>query len=152
LKALAADAVVTAGTNDQGRCILLVERGDGHGWALPGGMVEPGETPPQAAIRELAEETGLAPGRLRRVGDPVPAVRAGPRASDEAWIVTVASRTHLGQYVNWQAGRVMPPAINVVGGIWVVRHGPLQGPVTGHNQNCDNHIDHHNPANVDINA
>ncbi|MFV2087744.1 NUDIX domain-containing protein [Micromonospora sp. LOL_021] len=32
-----------------------------HAWCVPGGHCEPGETPEQAALRELAEETGLRP-------------------------------------------------------------------------------------------
>ncbi len=40
--------------------VLLVQQHYGHRfWSAPGGVVEPGETPVQAAIREAAEETGL---------------------------------------------------------------------------------------------
>jgi 8-oxo-dGTP diphosphatase len=47
--------------NDQpGRPIVLIERRNPpHGWALPGGFVDVGETLEQAAIREALEETGL---------------------------------------------------------------------------------------------
>lgn len=40
--------------------VLLLYRADGEGWATPGGMAEPGETPAETAQRELDEETGLA--------------------------------------------------------------------------------------------
>ncbi len=40
--------------------ILLVRQADTGRWSTPGGVIEPGEAPEQAAIREVHEETGLA--------------------------------------------------------------------------------------------
>ena len=42
----------------QGR-VLLMQRSDNRLWAMPGGMVEVGETAAQAAEREFWEETGV---------------------------------------------------------------------------------------------
>jgi 8-oxo-dGTP pyrophosphatase MutT (NUDIX family) len=44
--------------DDAGR-LLLQEQADGEGWSLPGGAIEPGESPTQALRREVLEETGL---------------------------------------------------------------------------------------------
>ena len=38
--------------------VLFVEHPE-RGWEIPGGHVEPGETPDEAMLRELYEETGL---------------------------------------------------------------------------------------------
>ncbi|MGD8329408.1 MAG: NUDIX hydrolase [Acidobacteriota bacterium] len=42
-----------------GGIVLVERRNRPHGWALPGGFVEYGETVEQAAVREAREETGL---------------------------------------------------------------------------------------------
>lgn len=93
---LMADALATVTCYLGIRYLLMVERGDGYGWAVPGGHVEPGETGPAAAVRELAEETGLTvPARAAKAMPPryVP----DPRASDEAWAVTVPVHIELGK-------------------------------------------------------
>lgn len=52
-----------------GRLLMVRVRGRDC-WELPGGTIEPGETPRRAAARELWEESGqrVAPERLRFVG------------------------------------------------------------------------------------
>jgi ADP-ribose pyrophosphatase YjhB (NUDIX family) len=44
---------------DQDGRVLLVKPTDKDGWDLPGGYVEPGERPKQAARREVREELGI---------------------------------------------------------------------------------------------
>jgi 8-oxo-dGTP diphosphatase len=96
-------------TDDTGR-LLLIKRGhepeEGR-WSLPGGRVRPGESDPQALVREVHEETGLQvePGRLiGEVERPAPGgaifdihdyaatvsgglLAAGDDAADARWIV-----------------------------------------------------------------
>ncbi len=48
--------------------ILLIKRADVDAWALPGGVVEAGESTAEAAIREVQEETGLEVELTRLVG------------------------------------------------------------------------------------
>lgn len=90
----AADAAVTAIDPAGQRWLLMVERGDGRGWALPGGFVDDREKPVDAAIRELGEETGLY---LPDAAWHVHGARyvADSRASRRAWIVTTLVRTEI---------------------------------------------------------
>ena len=65
--------------------VLMHKRPDGtiHGglWEFPGGKVEPGETPENAAVREMEEELGVS----LRAEDLQPATFAsGPRTGAQA--------------------------------------------------------------------
>lgn len=44
--------------DDHGRALLIQRRDNGQ-WEPPGGVVEPGETLPEALAREVFEETGI---------------------------------------------------------------------------------------------
>lgn len=54
--------LLLAGANviilDKHQCVLLQHRMDGS-WGLPGGLLEPGESLEQTAIREVKEETNI---------------------------------------------------------------------------------------------
>ncbi|HFQ91439.1 MAG TPA: NUDIX hydrolase, partial [Chromatiales bacterium] len=70
--------------------IVLIERKNPpHGWALPGGFVDPGETVETAAAREALEETGLEV-RLRALLGCYSDPRRDPRGHT-ASVVYVAS-------------------------------------------------------------
>lgn len=56
---IAADIIIEL-IDQPGRPIVLIERlYDPHGWAIPGGFVDVGETVENAARREAMEEVGL---------------------------------------------------------------------------------------------
>lgn len=89
------DRYVAHGLVERDGRLLVLRRREGRflggEWDIPGGTVEPGETPAQAAVRECREETGLR----TRVGEVVSHhVNADTRGRDLTFH-TVTYRLHL---------------------------------------------------------
>lgn len=64
LPVIGVTAIVINGAGE----ILLQRRSDNGTWALPGGLIEPGEHPGDAVIREVWEETGVTVRPERIIG------------------------------------------------------------------------------------
>ncbi len=55
--------------DDTRKKILLIKRRDVPVWVLPGGGIDPGESPENAAVREVFEETGCEAFIVRKVAN-----------------------------------------------------------------------------------
>jgi 8-oxo-dGTP diphosphatase len=109
--AVAVDIIIELADRSTRPIVLVKRRNHPHGWALPGGFVDLGESVERAAVREALEETSLSVRLVRLLGvysepgrDPrghtvsVVFVAEGhgePSAADDAKSVAVCSLEHL---------------------------------------------------------
>ncbi|GHD37111.1 hypothetical protein GCM10007147_44900 [Nocardiopsis kunsanensis] len=98
----AADPIVVAGTGAERR-VLLIRRDDIGVWAIPGGMVDPGETAPAALTRELAEETGVDLTDTEPEAILARTYVADWRNTDHAWVASTVALYTLPDVVPAQA-------------------------------------------------
>ena len=82
---------VSAIVRDDAERVLFIRRADDGRWGLPAGGVDPGESPAEAVVREVREETGLTV-RVARVAG----VFGGagyrhryPNGDEAEWVVAV---------------------------------------------------------------
>lgn len=98
-------ANVVAVVEDSAGRVLAFERSDVRGqWQLPQGGVDEGESPVEAAWRELEEETGLSSGEVDLVGE-------HPDWTAYEWPGELQRAGRLGQCQRWFTFRVRDDAV-----------------------------------------
>lgn len=108
---LTVDIIIEYAEGGRSGVVLIERRNPPHGWAIPGGFVDYGETVETAAVREAREETNLTVELTRLLGvysdperDPrghtvslvfVARGRGTPQAKDDAAELGIFDRDHL---------------------------------------------------------
>ena len=82
---------VAAIVRDSSQRVLFIRRADDGRWGLPAGAIDPGESPVQAIVREVREETGLVvrPTRVAGVFGGAGFRHRYPNGDEAEWTVTV---------------------------------------------------------------
>ena len=75
--------------------IVMIQRSDSGKWGLPGGMIDWGEDLPNAASRELAEETGLKLTRIKSLRGVYSDPQRDPRLHSISIVVEVEAEGEL---------------------------------------------------------